>query len=563
MAANRNYDVFLSYHRDDAEIAERLRRALSAEGLEVFFDDHEVEDFESITARLSVGLARSKALLALYSATYPARRACQFELTTAFLAAQRAGDPRARVLVVNPEEGVEHIAPAEVRDALFRRLREGDELELVAGAAASVARHVRRLEGLLGDIQPLAPVSWYGRRPVSSPWFVGRIAAMWELHSKLHAGELRPMTGASGPGVAQLRGLGGVGKTLLAEEYGLRFAPAYPGGVFWLSALGESPDADGGFSAAERGAERERQVRTVAVAVGVAVDGLSDPADVEAALAQELERRGEPYLWVVDDLPAGLDANEVRAWFAPHRLGKTLLTTRSRQYGALGAVVEPGVLSSQEAYELLALHRSPSGEGQARHAEQLAEELGCHALALQIAGAAVANAAGPTPFADFRMALARPGEDELEFAAELADVQPTGHEPSIAKTLLTSVAGLGEEASDLLRLASMVASVPIPGTFVDHVFAAADDLDELSARRRGTRARQEAGRSSLSDQSLGGEAVSVHPVVAALSALATTGGGSAMSSCAVLRSMCSASNWRRSAARALPVSTSSSRTPVS
>ena len=37
---------------------------------------------------------------------------------------------------------------------------------------------------------------------------------------------------------AQVRGLGGIGKSLLAEEYALRFGAAYPGGIFWLRAYG-------------------------------------------------------------------------------------------------------------------------------------------------------------------------------------------------------------------------------------------------------------------------------------------------------------------------------------
>ena len=35
-----------------------------------------------------------------------------------------------------------------------------------------------------------------------------------------------------------MSGLGGVGKSLLAEEYALHFGAAYPGGVFWLRAYG-------------------------------------------------------------------------------------------------------------------------------------------------------------------------------------------------------------------------------------------------------------------------------------------------------------------------------------
>jgi predicted RNA binding protein with dsRBD fold (UPF0201 family) len=506
------YDVFVSYHRANAGIARRLRDALLEESLEVFFDEGAIDDFQGITSRLHAGLACCKVLLAVYSETYPTRRACQFELTAAFLAAQRADDPRARVLVVNPEDGIGHIEPGELRDALFCQLRATDPPEAFAEVAGSVARHTEGLEGALGDIRPLAGVPWHGRRPVGSPRFVGRIPAMWELHSQLHAGELRPMTGVAGPAVVQLRGMGGIGKTMLAEEYALRFASAFPGGVFWLTAPGGSAEADSA-SRAGRDAERARQVRALAVAVGTPVEGLIDPADVEAALGQELERHGEPHLWVVDDVPDGLEPDELRAWFAPHRLGKTLLTTRSRRYGALAAVVEPGVLSPQEAADLLARHGPPVGDNEAQAATRLAEDLGFHALALEVAGAALAVTAGSAPYADFRAALAEPGDDELEFAAELADVLPTGHEPSIANTLLSSVASLGEEATDLLRLASLLANTPIPTTLIDSVFAETDALDQHQARHRGIRARREVVRTSLSDQPAASEALGVHPLV--------------------------------------------------
>ena len=70
--------------------------------------------------------ARSRVLLAYYSQHYPTRRACQWELTAAFLAAQRLGDPRQRVLVINPERNAQgaplvgHIEPVQLRDAVFR-----------------------------------------------------------------------------------------------------------------------------------------------------------------------------------------------------------------------------------------------------------------------------------------------------------------------------------------------------------------------------------------------------------------------------------------------------------
>ena len=255
-------------------------------------------------------------------------------------------------------------------------------------------------------------------------------------------------------------------------------------------------------------------MRALAVELGAPVQGLSDPGDVEAALGQELERRGEPHLWVVDDVPDGLDSEELRAWFAPHRLAKTLLTTRSRRYGAIAAALEPGVLSVQEAGELLARHRPPINAGEAEAAKLLADELGFHALALEVAGAALAMAAGPAPYADFRAALAEPDDDELEFAAQITGALPTGHQTSIAETLLSSVASLSDEATDLLRIASLLANTPIPTTVIDSVLAEADGLvrskrrlrpplqfprilrrdglDQHEARHRGLRARGDA-----------------------------------------------------------------------
>lgn len=115
------YDVFISYPRKHIAEVEPIKDALEAEGLHVWFDTNDIQDYESITRSIVEGVANSRVLLAYYSAEYPRRRACQWELTIAFLAAQRKGDFDARILVVNPEEITNHIHPIELRDALFQR----------------------------------------------------------------------------------------------------------------------------------------------------------------------------------------------------------------------------------------------------------------------------------------------------------------------------------------------------------------------------------------------------------------------------------------------------------
>ena len=93
---------------------------LRARGLSAWLDQHAIGEFGPITDEIRRGLGLSKALLAWYSETYPQSRPCQMELTAALLAAQRAGDPRRRILVINPRRSGGHIEPVLLRDAQCR-----------------------------------------------------------------------------------------------------------------------------------------------------------------------------------------------------------------------------------------------------------------------------------------------------------------------------------------------------------------------------------------------------------------------------------------------------------
>src|SRR4051812_49135371 len=114
------YDVFISYPHHDQATVRPLVAALRTEGLEVWYDEHNIEDFASITAAINTGLAHAKALLVYYSPQYATKRACQWELTAAFLAAQRVGEVSQRLLVINPAPTTTHLHPVQLRDALFR-----------------------------------------------------------------------------------------------------------------------------------------------------------------------------------------------------------------------------------------------------------------------------------------------------------------------------------------------------------------------------------------------------------------------------------------------------------
>jgi tetratricopeptide (TPR) repeat protein len=504
------YDLFFSYSRRDLERVLPVVSALRTEGLKVWFDQSDVADFASITQSIREGLARTKALLAYYSVSYPRRHACQWELTAAFIAAQHGGAVQRRVLVINPEARVDHIHPIELRDANFLVAPATGDLVALQTLARKVRNHLQTIEDPLSDIHPLDKPRWFPNEGTRYRHFIGRTTELWRVHSNLHTRDISAIVGKGISGLAQITGLGGIGKSLLAEEYALRFGAAYPGGVFWLRAYGNDA-AKHALSLAERETCRQDQIGDFAAKLGLNIKDRT-PAEIEGDLADEIERRGVPCLWVVDDIPLGLDHESVRRWFAPHPLARTLITTRSQEYANVAEPLHLGALSQIEAFELLISRRTPETLQDEDAARGIVQDLGGHALAVDVAAAALKKAEGVFTFQQFRSELAHPNVDALAFATELAHELPNGHEKDIAGTLLHSLRHLGDEGWDLLRLASVLAVAPISPVFVGVVFVLADELIPDAAQHRALCAARDAEDLSLADMLEGGLRT-VHPLV--------------------------------------------------
>jgi len=335
--------------------------------------------------------------------------------------------------------------------------------------------------------------------PAGSTRFVGRLKEMWKVHSLLRAGDVAQVsyaTAATG-GIGRVSGLGGVGKSLLAEEYALHFGSAYPGGVFWVRAYG-SNDAQTPVSPEQREALRIDQVRRMAEWLGIDTKGMTEE-QVEGTLARKIASGGQPCLWVVDDVPNGLEPEELRRWFAPNALARTLITTRSGGYTSLTNGIDLSVLEPDEAYQLLASRREPSGKNEEEQARLLAAALGFHALALDITASALLSSVATKPFADFHDKLARLDKDAMVLADTLAEALPNGHQKSITQTMLRSLQELGAEGQDFLRLASVLAVAPIPGSLVTAVFQEADKLSGEHAEERASLAFKQVTSASLAE----------------------------------------------------------------
>ena len=259
--------LFISYSRKNKAEVYPFADALAQAGADVWIDKEDIDPLEDFPARIRDGLARSHALLAWYSPEYAHSTYCQKELTAACICARRlTRDVLSRIFILNPQEGVDHIALGDV----------GRENYLAApGDPATLADCVRaireKLVGLSGDFAMLprsqAP-QWYpiAQPPARAARFVGRLKDLWHIHTGLNPVGISPHEDS--PVVVQLTGMGGVGKTLLATEYA-RFGAAYPGGVYRLRAYGFDPDKSLQADARER--ERQRQIEDIAIAHDIGI----------------------------------------------------------------------------------------------------------------------------------------------------------------------------------------------------------------------------------------------------------------------------------------------------
>jgi hypothetical protein len=402
--------AFLSYRTRRAAEVGPLVDALANAGVTVWRDEARIDEGASLTDRVLSGLAGSQVLLAWYSLDYPASRVCQWEQALAWVAAEAVGSPHQRVFLLLPPnvEEVDHVLGITKEQKAWQvpAADSGEELarfaRVLAGAIAKVDRRT------LGELAPLrnAPPWFLRARAHPSERFTGRAKDLWALHGCLHADRLVAVTGHGGPSTAQVRGLGGIGKTLLAVEYVARFGAAFPGGICWVD------------TAAPVGRTPKHVLADLAIEFGL-------PGDAPANVKNALSKRG-PYLWVADNLPVGLTQAEVEAWCAPTPNGRTLVTTRSRTWEALGKALDLDVLAPDEALLLLTNQRAPKGKAEEAAALELCRLVGYHPLTLDVLGALVKLDPGEAAYAAWVKQLGEPAEDALKLAQELEDELPTG-----------------------------------------------------------------------------------------------------------------------------------------
>lgn len=344
------------------------------------------------------------------------------------------------------------------------------------------------------------PVIW-GDVPTRNKNFTGRDDILDRLRegasSRVTAvlPESGPRSSENDPGnpiPRGVHGLGGVGKTAIAIEYAYRYRSDYD--VVWWIAADQLPSVRGSLAALAQRLGLEASPTA-------GVDGL-------ITAVREALRRGEPYsrwLIVLDNA----DQPEEIKDLIPTGSGDVLITSRNHRWEAVIRTVPMDVFRPKESRDFL-LKRVRKGLTEA-DADRLAKELGHLPLALEQAGAMLAETGMP---ADEYLRLLKEHAQEI-----MNEGPPSGYPRSMTaawKLSVDAVKRSRSEAVEVLRCCAFFGPEPIPrdvfrrgvqetGTAVGKVLS--DPIATASVMR-------ELARYALI--TLDGNAVKVHRLIQAL-----------------------------------------------
>ncbi|RKS73170.1 tetratricopeptide repeat protein [Actinomadura pelletieri DSM 43383] len=336
-----------------------------------------------------------------------------------------------------------------------------------------------------GEGQRRGPAVW-GKVPLRNKNFTGRGELLESLRSKIEESSTTVALHA-------LHGMGGVGKTQMAIEYAWRYQDWYDL-IWWVPA------------------DQPMMIRSALAQLAPFLDlpqaAATSVGDAAAAVLEAL-RRGEPYdrwLLIFDNADQPEDINELM----PRGPGHVLLTSRNNRWADIVETLSVDVFTREESIEFLHKRVSPSVGPE--HADRLAEQLGDLPLALEQAGALLAQT-GMAP-SDYLEALTR------ETANLLSVGKPNEYPMSMTAAWSISVTNLDQrmpEAVELLRCCALFGPEPIPRDVFRAGGVRRPQLAELLSRPiQLSQAIGELGRYALVKVDLGSRTVQVHRLIQAL-----------------------------------------------
>lgn len=458
-------DVFISYRRSQTSLVRPALLALEAAGIRCFFDQHDIDPLAPFPLHLRAAIDSSLAMLIWWSDDYAQSEHCLAEFRRAWQHTRRQSSQLdSRLWLLNPLNTVDHIAAGELGAQNFLQPPQpGHEAAWAQSLASALAPRLAALRvlGTMADernsvANAIAPGTLHGV-PQLSTHFTGRNAVLMRIHSRLHPAKV----GAQVQDVAvQTHGLAGIGKTELATAYAREFAPAYPGGVFWikLAAL----DSDKALNQAKG---ELAWLSAVDAALQYSPHGSllrDEKGQLLAPGAARLRLAALPLpgtaLWVLDNVPVltpePLRDSLLAFWRAPMADGRTLITTRDSSAIAGFAAERLDVMSPDDALRLLASFRPIANEQEEKAAAAIIERTGAHTQALVLLGQYIKRSA--QGYCALLAELDQLGTlERIETAAASLKLKLGEKACGVLAAYAISLRQLGRDAKLLLTLASL------------------------------------------------------------------------------------------------------------
>ena len=447
LTSKDSLDIFVSRRTMDLGVSERLVFRLVERGFKVRTQETGIEPGESFKVFMDDALRECCATVALITQPYLDSKWCRREAVAAFDNADHKLIP-----VVVDENCKPDGLVASFVYLDFAPVAEGD-LDNVADKIVRAIRTGRVLEDDPEFAPYLRHAAFVTNIIINEDLpFVGRGDEMADLDGRLQAG-------ASAVAITAVSGMGGVGKSYLANHWAIDRRMNYRG-VWVLRAENESTLIE---DLAELAGEINKDFQRS-----------NDPQTAARWVLKELGAMpGKRMLLIYDNAEKYRD---IQHWL-PKQGAHVLITSRQTNWAASGVNVMPlNVLTEAAAIELLQARAPYLGEDEAR---LVAERLGHLPLALSLAAARI-------------------GEDELTADQYLRDLtkhlktetdESGQYSPEVTVTAaiaenLVQAAKKQPLAPFLLTIAAYCASEDIPLELWDHLYIEEFKLSDPVARKR-------------------------------------------------------------------------------
>ena len=361
-AAPETIDFFISRSGKDAAMGRRVHQVLTTAGCSCVLQDKDF-GYKNFLGAMDRGLISAHRIIALFSPDYFLSRNCLAEAYAAI-----KGD------VLNERERLIPLRIVECDPAgLFSAiayldlvpLREADDETLAAVLLASVKPGAVQSQAVVGPLTHLwrAPRGLLHKDIGPQPDFTGRETELAALRDSLATGMTAVTQAAQATAVS---GLGGIGKSVLAKQYGWLARAAYAG-VWWIGAETQDTLLNGLIDLGSHYIPALKSITERDVAAKLTLK------HVETSFAK-------PWLLIYDNVPR---PEAIEGW-TPRTGAHVLITSRWSEWHGKARPLTLGLFSRKEAVAFL-LERTKRHD--TAGAERLADALGDLPLALEQAAA--------------------------------------------------------------------------------------------------------------------------------------------------------------------------------